>query len=72
MTAFSEEDIAEKSFAYSLLEGQRILYTLTVAVDEYEMVLTAFLALFLQKVNVVSERNIFCQRTQRLCEPNVQ
>ncbi len=64
VTALSEEDIAEKTKRALLIhclgtEGQMIFYTLTVANDGYEMALTALRAFFLQKVNVVAERNTF-------------
>ncbi len=54
MTAFSEEDIAEKRKRALLIhclgtEGQRIFYTLTVANDGYETALTALRAFFVQK-----------------------
>ncbi len=77
VTALSEEDIAEKIKRALLIhclgtEGQRIFYTLTVANDGYETALTALRAFFVQKVNVVAERNKFRQRAQRFGEPIVQ
>ncbi len=47
-------------------------YTLTAADDVYETALTALRAFFVQKVNVVAERNKFRQRAQRFGEPIVQ
>lgn len=75
--ALSADDIPEKRKRALLIhclgtEGQRIFYTLTVADDNYETALTALRAFFVQKVNVVAERNKFCQRAQRLSEPIVQ
>ncbi len=43
-----------------------------MANDGYETALTALRAFFVQKVNVVAERNKFRQRAQRFSEPIVQ
>lgn len=77
VTALSAEDIPEKRKRALLIhclgtEGQRIFYTLTVADDKYETALTALRAFFVQKVNVVAERNKFRQRAQRPGESIVQ
>ncbi|KAL1277184.1 hypothetical protein QQF64_023857 [Cirrhinus molitorella] len=77
VTALSAEEIPEKRKCALLIhclgmEGQRIFYTLTVADDGYETTLTALRAFFVQKVNVVAERNKFRQSAQILGEPIVQ
>ncbi len=43
-----------------------------MADDGYETALTALRAFFVQKVNVVAERNTFRQRAQRFGDPIVQ
>ncbi len=61
-------------FAYSLLGyggTEDFLYTHR-GNDGYETALNALRAFFVQKVNVVAERNKFRQRAQRFGEPIVQ
>uniref|UniRef100_A0A8C1GVZ8 Uncharacterized protein n=1 Tax=Cyprinus carpio TaxID=7962 RepID=A0A8C1GVZ8_CYPCA len=57
---------------YNYVTALGYFYTLTVADDGYQTALTALRAFFVQKVNVVAERNKFRQRAQRLGEPIMQ